>query len=80
LGFETQRTQEGQFRLLDWTYTRSGKCTLLFLVRTYAVDYNTYALQIVNGHMRDHTDVRYFVVYLMVNIWMYETHFGMLCK
>jgi hypothetical protein len=47
------------------TYTRSGGCTLLSVVRTY------------DGGP---PDVRYFFGYPLNNTWAYETPFGPLCK
>jgi hypothetical protein len=35
-----------------------------------------YTLQIVHGCIQDHMDVCYFMVYPLVNTWMYEAPFG----
>jgi hypothetical protein len=80
LGFGSLRTLEGQIGLQDRTYARSGSRTLMFLVRMYARDHRTYALQIIQGRTWDHTDVYYFLEYPLDNTWMYDAAFGLLCK
>ena len=80
MDFGSLRILEGQFGLFNQIYARFGGRTLLFLVQMYEGDHHMYALQIVHGCTRDHTDVRYFLEYPLNNTWTYDTTFGQLCK
>jgi hypothetical protein len=60
-------TQEEQFGLLDQTYVGLVDARFCFWCGCMWENHRKYALQIIHGCTRDHTNVRYVMAYPMIN-------------